>query len=128
MRRVISGLLLTILLAVTVGVPVFKHTCHVFDRSELSVLDQDSCCDPFSNDLTAQIDVKCCSLEVFDTSLDYETLIKGEWTLAVDFIIDSDYVTQQQYFVYQESEALSVLRPPPLANQELLNRIQVYLI
>ena len=127
MRRIISGLLLTILLAVTVGLPVFKHTCHVFDRTELSVLDQDSCCDPFSNDRTAQIDIKCCSLEVFDTSFDYETLIKGEWTLAVDFIINNNTI-QQQYFVFQESEALPVLRPPPLSNRELLNRIQVYLI
>ena len=128
MRRVISGVLLTILLAVTVGVPVFKHTCHVFDRSELSVLDQDSCCDPFSNERPAQVDVKCCSIEVFDTSFDYETLIKGEWTLAVDFIIDNDHLTQQQYLVIQESEAAHVFRPPPLANRELLNKIQVYLI
>ena len=128
MKRVTSGLLLTVLVAVTIGLPVFKHTCDVSDHSELSVLDQDSCCDPFSNDRTTQIDAKCCSLEVFDTSFDYETLIKGEWTLAVDFIIDNDHVTQQQYLVIQESEAAHVLRPPPLANRELLIKIQVYLI
>lgn len=128
MKRAIAGLLLTVLVAVTIGLPVFKHTCHVSDHSELSVLDQDSCCDPFSNDRTTQITVKCCSLEVYDTSLEYETLVKGEWTIAVDFIIDRDITIQQQNVVYQMSEAALVLRPPPLANRELLNRIQVYLI
>ena len=128
MRRALSALLLTILLTVTIGLPVFRHTCHELNQSELSVLDHDGCCAPFSGEQMAQIEAKCCSTEVFDTALDYETLIEVEWIIAVDFVSTNNSAINLQEFIYQKSAGMAVLRPPPLANRALLNRIQVYLI
>ena len=127
MRKIVSSVLLVILLAVTIGLPVYRHTCHVFDRSEVSLASQDQCCPSNTSGEEAILDFKCCSLEHIDTALDYESLLSEFATELPVFIAPASVVINQVSFTELASAELPVLRPPP-ANRELLNLIQVYLI
>ena len=128
MKSALSSILATLLIAVTVGVPIFRHTCNVTKRSEISVLTAKQCCEPSQRSSETTIDFQCCSLEHFDTSFDYETLVKTNISVInVDFLIDFNAVPEL-IRVASQAEELPVLRPPPLSNRDLLNKIQLYLI
>lgn len=116
---------MAILLVVTIGVPVSRHTCYVFDRSELSLLSQEPCCAP-SEKSGVELDFKCCSLEQFDTTLDYETLVEQGKVLTLDV---AQFQGGQDFPIdlfANNNITPPVLRPPPVANRNLLNYIQVY--
>jgi hypothetical protein len=128
MKSVISTLLLTIMLTVTIGVPVFRHTCNVTDRSEVSILTAKQCCDPNQQSSETTIDFQCCSLEHFDTAFDYETLVKTSENISIINVFFEFDSAPEIIFVAGQADELPVLRPPPLANRDLLNKIQHYLI
>jgi hypothetical protein len=125
MKKVISGVLVAILLAVTIGVPVSRHTCYVFDRSELSLLSQEPCCSPSENSGFV-LDFKCCSLEQFDTTLDYETLVEQSKVITLDMTPVLWAAVEPVGFVALNNPQPPVLRPPPRANHDVLAFIQVY--
>lgn len=128
MKSFLAGILTTVMITVTVGVPIFRHTCFVSDRSELTILAQKQCCEPCTDNDETSDELECCSMQQFDTSFNYESLVKKslEVSLTIE-LIASVKTTAVTYFT-KISETLPVLRPPPLANRDLHNRIQLYLI
>ena len=127
MRKVISGILLVILVTVTIGLPVYRHTCYIFDRSEVSLLELKQCCDPGEKTSQTEIDIKCCSVEHYDTSLQYETLAQESasvTTFAASLVISLSL----QPVIQEKSTPMPVFRPPPVANRALLSKIQVFRI
>jgi hypothetical protein len=128
MRKLFSGILVVIILVVTVGVPIYRHTCHVFDRSELSLLTQKQCCDPGDRENGPAIDFKCCSLEHFETALDYETLVDKSGFNVVLFTPAVLEILNIEADVITIAQPLPESRPPPLANRDILYAYQIYLI
>lgn len=128
MKRVLSGILVFVLLAVTVGVPISRHTCYVFDKTELSLLTQKQFCDPGDSQSEAAIDFKCCSLEQFDTALSYETLIDKSTVKIINLEVILPQMLMGNLRVVKTVKQLPDSRPPPVANRDLLNKYQVYLI
>lgn len=55
-------------------VPVYSHTCNVFEKTEISFFNNNSCCD--SGCASETIDFKCCSLSSKAFYIDYETTIE----------------------------------------------------
>jgi len=128
MKSILAGILTTVMITVTLGVPIFRHTCYVSDRSELTVLAQKQCCEPCTDSDETKMDIKCCSMQQYDTSFNYETLIKKSAEVTFNLLpIESVESNIGSYFT-QTSEPLPVLRPPPVANRDLHKRIQLYLI
>ena len=128
-KSVLPPLILTgLLLVVTIGVPIYRHTCYVFDRSEVSLLTQKQCCAPSESSSQAAIDFKCCSLEHIDTALEYETLVKDSESVVTIATLPPHSGSDNMVIVSEKSEPMPVLRPPPLANRDLLTKIQVFLI
>jgi hypothetical protein len=128
MKSTLAGLLSTLMITVTIGVPVFRHTCYVSDRSEVTVLIKEHCCDSDTNNHEIKVDFKCCSMQQYDTSFDYETLIKKSYQVSFSFALTESVESTVTTYFTRISEPLPVLRPPPLANRDLLNRISLYLI
>ena len=128
MKSVLAGILTTIMITVTIGVPIFRHTCYVSDKSELTVLAQKQCCDPCSDADETSAELECCSMQQFDTSFSYETLIKKSSEASFNLVLIASVETSVKTYLTKISEPLPVLRPPPLANRDLHNIIQLYLI
>ena len=128
MKLLLSGILSTLMITVTIGVPVFRHTCYVSDKSEVTVLIKEHCCDSDTNNHKIKSDFKCCSMQQYDTSFDYETLIKKSYQFSLNFVLTESVESTVTTYFTRISEPLPVLRSPPLANRDLHTRIQLYLI
>jgi hypothetical protein len=128
MKSTLAGLLSTLMITVTIGVPVFRHTCYVSDKSEVTVLIKEHCCDADTNNHENNVDLKCCSMQQYDTSFDYETLVKKFYQVSFSFALTESVESTVTTYFTRISERLPVLRPPPLANRDLHTRIQLYLI
>ena len=124
-KRVISGLLILLVLTGSFGMPVFKHTCHVFDKTEITVLSKKACCDPAERGEQTSVDWKCCTLQEFDTSVTFEATLEVPTTIAADWILPTQPVDLAA-LAYATDVAIPDSRPPPLANRELHNHYQVY--
>ena len=128
MKSVLAGILTTVIITVTIGVPIFRHTCYVSDRSELTVLVQKQCCDPCKDYDETSVDLECCSMQQYDTSFNYETLVKKSSKASFNLVLIASVETAVVSYFTKISEPLPAIRPPPLANRDLHNRIQLYLI
>ena len=128
MKSVLAGILTTIMITVTIGVPIFRHTCYVSDRSELTVLAQKQCCEPCTDSDETSVDLECCSMQQYDTSFNYESLVKKSSEASLNLVLVTSIETTVVSNFTKISEPLPVLRPPPPANRDLHNRIQLYLI
>lgn len=126
-----SGLSIVLSLFVLAGsihLPVYKHTCHLFDKSEIAILLKKDCCYPGESTREQSVDFKCCSLDELDTSITVETTldVKTEFYFSALPIEINDYKTVSKTNTIDED--LPVLRPPPLANREIHNLYQTYRI
>jgi hypothetical protein len=120
-KSLLSVLLTFYVLAGTLSVPVYKHTCHVSDRTDILVLQKKHCCNPGEDRGETSIDFKCCTLDEFDTSISVETLLEEHIDFELKFIPEeSTHITFSQPFV-SDSDKIHYLRPPPLANRDIHN-------
>jgi hypothetical protein len=127
-KSIFAGILTTVMITVTIGVPIFRHTCNVSDRSELTVLEKKQCCEPCTGSDEAKIGIECCSMQQYDTSFNYETLIKKSTEVSFNLLPIEPAESDIGTYFKQISEPLPVLKPPPVANRDLHKRIQLYLI
>ena len=101
MKSVISTFLLTVMLVVTIGVPVFRHSCEESDESELSLLSEKNCCTPNGAATETKIDSKCCSIEQIDTAFYYETLVNKVSSMPVVLVaLEQLEVFKNIHFTY----------------------------
>ena len=128
MKSILAGILTTFMITVTIGVPVFRHTCYVSDQTELTVLAQKQCCEQCTDNEETSVDLECCSVQQIDTSFNYETLVKKPSEASFNIVLIASVETTIVTYFTKISEPLPVLRPPPPANRDLHNRIQLYLI
>ena len=91
------------------------------------VLEKKMCCNPGSEERGESIDFKCCTIDEYDTSVSMETLIKPSIKVDIKVVAQEEITLYEVYFV-QSSDEVPVLRPPPLANRDIHNHFQVYLI
>ena len=67
--RLMTVYLSVSLLAGSMGVSVFRHTCHLFGVSETTFFEAKHCCDDASDDSGLTVGLDCCSVTV-----DYQEL------------------------------------------------------
>lgn len=124
------GLILS-LLAATLYVPVFVHTCYLFDVTKTSIFTQVKCCDSSQSDHHERLTFGCCSLEV--------KTLKAEITSQLtNYPLELPALTWQAN-AYSNAPSLALLsgstgefasRPQPekAYNRSLLTIIQVFRI
>lgn len=126
-----SGLSILLSLFVLIGsihLPIYKHTCHVFDKSEIAIFHEKDCCFPDENSKEQFVDFKCCSVDELGISLSVESTIDSntQFQYFAPSINEMEQLSFEPLISYDED--LPVLRPPPLANRDIHNLYQTYLI
>lgn len=76
MKKLLSYYLIFTLLLSLMYVPVYSHTCHLFDKTEKYVFSSPSCCES-SGTSNEKIDFQCCSLS-------YETFVVEQESTSVE--------------------------------------------
>lgn len=119
------GLIFTLLVA-SLQVPVFLHTCHLFDITDSSVYTVKKCCDPSIGTDTA-IAMNCCSLELKNYKADLTTELTRLLVTSFHPLLTTVLPDLALAVPHGTVNEVLEIRPPPrqLSNTTLLHFIQV---
>ncbi len=129
MVKSVSSILLVALLTLgNLWIPVYKHTCNLFDTSEIQLFEANTCCEgavPSGLSLSQQ---PCCSVE-YSTIKSVDQSILEFTTVILDCaFIPQEFFSFHLNLLQVEDEQVIVSRPPPLylSSRSLLSLIQVF--
>ncbi len=125
--------LLSLLLSLTIlfgstGISVYKHTCQLFNQTETTFFQPESCCEN-TNDKDLAIDVPCCSSEFSQFEIPVATLsldIDPNQFMGLALVNKSEHRTTSL-----NKGLLPKKRPieiPPLIEEDAQSWNQVYII
>ncbi|MFY0601312.1 MAG: hypothetical protein JXR03_16670 [Cyclobacteriaceae bacterium] len=112
-KKILSYWLIAIFMISTLYIPIYKHTCHLFNKSETSILKKPDHCCTDSNE--ANIGFRCCSLSVKTLAVDHQAVIGDEASLnEISIICQFIPVDFNQSYSSPFFLGKSIVRPPPV--------------
>lgn len=129
-KTILSYYLSISLLAATLYVPVFVHTCHLFAVTETTLYEAQKCCDPAPSG-EERVSFNCCSIDFKTFKADIHTDITITQVVVPELAFAGSHpdISPVQG-TFDLSPAPLMVRPPParLSNRSLLTSIQVFRI
>lgn len=127
-KSVTSLLLIGLLTLGNLWIPVYKHTCNLFDTSDIQLFEVRTCCESATPAGLAFSQQSCCSVE-------YSTLKSVDQSILefTQVLLDGTFIPQEFFSFHlglsDAEEVTSIFSRPPslsLSNRSLLSLIQVF--
>ena len=126
--KIISVYLSLSLLAGSVGIHIYTHTCHLFDTRDHSLVASEECCS--SDSESSSLEWKCCSVELNSYEID-DDIEKQKQSNHQSIAVGEALAIPQANFTFPIMDlGLATYRPPPtnLNSKTYLTEIQVFLL